>query len=164
MDGVLYAVVDCAADPALSPHAERLAPDQACCLFEGTIDPDLNAVSPHVVELAAPDPLSRLWRTHGWGKSWGILISSRASLSAVRRRLRHFTLARLPDGTGPVLFRFWDPRVFRVFLPAVEPDDLRAWFTDIDAYIVEDESGQGSLRYDLADGRLRVTPGPRPAA
>lgn len=160
----LYAVLDCAADPSLHEHVARLEPEGAACLFEGRLHPELKAASPHVVELAPTDPLSKLWRGEGWGRSWGILISSRAGLPAVRRRMRHYTQAKLPDGTGPVLFRFWDPRVFRVWLPLVEPDDLGGWFSDIDRYIVETEDGSGSLRYGLKDGRLTVEPGPRPAA
>lgn len=160
----LYAILDLAADAALNAHVQRLEPDGAACLFEGRLDPRVKAVSPHVVELAPADPLSKLWRGQGWGRSWGVLVSSTASLPAVRRRLRHFTLARLPDGTGPVLFRFWDPRVFRVYLPLVEPHELGGWFTDIDRWIVETEDGAGSLRYGLDRGRLVVETLPPPSA
>jgi hypothetical protein len=158
----MYGVLDCAADPALYDHVARLEPDGAACLFEGRLHPELRRVSPHVVELAPQDPLSKAWRATGWGRSWGLLIASRAGLPAVRRRLRHFTQARLPDGTGPVLFRFWDPRVFRVYLPLVEAGEIGQWFKDIDRYIVEDDSGEGSLRFELAGGRLQVDKGARP--
>ena len=160
----LYAILDLAADSALHAHVQRLEPQSCACLFEGKLDPAVKAASPHVVELTPDDPLSRLWRGKGWGQSWGLLLSSTASLPVVRRRLRHFTLARLPDGVGPVLFRFWDPRVFRTWMPLVEPQDLGGWFTDIDGYIVETEDGAGSLRYSLNGGRLSIDTLPRPAA
>ena len=159
----LYAVLDLAADAALNAHVQRLEPDGAACLFEGKLHPQVKAASPHIVELAPTDPLSVLWRGAGWGKAWGVLISSSAGLMTVRRRLRHFTQARLPDGSGPVLFRFWDPRVFRVYMPLVEDDQLAGWFTDIDRYIVETEDGAGSLRYSLDRGRLKVETLPPPA-
>lgn len=160
----LYAVLDLAADPGLNAHVQRLEPEGASCLFEGRLDPRLKAVSPHVVELGADDPLSKLWRGRGWGQSWGVLISSTASLPVVRRRLRRFTLARLPDGVGPVLFRFWDPRVFRTWMPLVEAADLGGWFTDIERWIVETDDGAGSLRYSLDRGRLVVETLPPPSA
>lgn len=160
----LYGVLDLARAPDLYEHVARLSPGGAACLFEGRLDEAVVRASPHLVELAPDDPLSRLWRAEGWGEAWGLLLSSAAPLMTVRRRLRHFTQARLPDGTGPVLFRFWDPRVFRVYMPLVEPPDLAAWFTDIDRYIVESEDGAGSLRFALAQGALRVESGPRPAA
>jgi hypothetical protein len=158
----LYGILDCAVDPALYSHVARLEPGGAACLFAGQLDPALKQVSPHLVELAADDPLSRAWRGEGWGKNWGILLSSRESLSFARRRLRHFTQARLPDGQGPVLFRFWDPRVFRVYMPLVEPDEIAPWFKGIDHYIAEAEDGKGSLHYSLASGKLSIATGPAP--
>ncbi len=160
----LYGVLDCAVEPQLYEHAARLEPQSSACLFEGRLHAQVRAASPYLVELATDDPLSRLWRGEGWGRSWGMLVSSTADLSTVRRRLRHFTQARLPRGEGPVLFRFWDPRVFRVYLPLVEPDMLGEWFKDIDRYIVETEDGQGSLRYTLERGGLKIDPGPRPVS
>ena len=159
----LYGVLDCSRSPELYEHAARLSPDSAACLFEGRLDEALKAVSPHVVELSPADPLSRMWRTRGWGEAWGILFSSRANLATVRRRMRHFTQAKLPDGAGPVLFRFWDPRVFRVYMPLVEPADVAPWFQDIDRYIVETEDGKGSLRFALQGGALASDSGPPPS-
>ena len=159
----LYGVLDCSRGPDLYEHASRLEPHAAACLFEGRLDETVRRVSPFVVELGPADPLSQTWRSAGWGKAWGILLSSRAGLPAVRRRLRHFTQVRLPDGSGPVLFRFWDPRVFRVYFPLVEPRDLPGWFQDIERYVAETEDGSGSLRYTLRGGALSVEQGPRPA-
>ena len=113
-------------------------------------------MSPHVVELRPDDPLTLAWRRDGWGHAWGLWIESRGDLHRVWRRLRHFTQAKLPDGEGPVLFRFWDPRVFRVYLPLVEPGEIEPWFTDIDAYVAEAEDGRGAVRYALSGGTLRV--------
>lgn len=159
----LYGVLDCARAPETFDHVARLEPDSADCLFAGKLDPQVKRASPFLVELAPTDPLSKLWRTKGWGQAWGILISSAASLPVLRRRLRHFTMARLPDGEGPVLFRFWDPRVFRTYLPAVEPAGLGEWFDGVDRYIVETPDGSGSLRYSLRGGALSVSQGPPPA-
>jgi hypothetical protein len=116
------------------------------------------------VELDREDPLTRLWLGVGWGRSWGILIDSPAPLATVRRRMRHFTLARLPDGTGPVMFRFWDPRVFRTYLPLAEPTDLTEWFKDIDRFLVESEDGGGSLVFGLRNGALQQSGAARPLA
>lgn len=150
-------------DPQLHEHAARLQPHSSECLFAGRLNPQLVKVSPHVVELAPSDPLSKMWRSQGWGKNWGILIVSAENLGYVRRRLRHFTQAKLPSGEGPVLFRFWDPRVFRIYMPLVEPDQLAPWFHGIERYIVESEDGTGSLRYSLSSGKLSVQQGPAPA-
>jgi len=160
----LYGVIDCARAPAMYDHVARLTPEAADCLFAGRLDERVRRASPHLVELAPADPLSKQWRTTGWGQSWGLLLTSSASLPTVRRRLRHFTMAKLPDGSGPVLFRFWDPRVFRAYFPLVEAAAAGEWFTDIDRYIVETEDGAGSLRFRLNGDQIAVESGPRPSA
>lgn len=158
----MFAVVDPAREASLYEHVARLEPGAAECLFEGRLKPQLKQASPHLVELAPDDPLAAAWRGKGWGQAWGILLSSRESLASVRRRLRHFTQAKLPDGQGPVLFRFWDPRVFRVYLPLVEPAEIGPWFEGIDHYLCETEDGAGTLRYSLKHGALAVETGPHP--
>ena len=159
----LYGVLDCARDASLYEHAARLAPESSECLFAGKLAEPVLRASPFLVELSPSDPLSRLWRTQGWGRAWGVLISSRATLPVLRRQLRRFTQVKLPDGAGPVLFRYWDPRVFRVFLPTVAPGEIAPWFADADRYIVETEDGKGSIRYALQGGHLSVETGPPPA-
>jgi len=158
----LYGILDLARAPELYDHVERLAPACAACLFEGKLDPQVLRASPHLVELAAHDPLTVAWQGAGWGRSWGILIASREPLAFVRRRLRHFTQARLPDGQGPVLFRFWDPRVFRIYMPLVEPDALPPWFEGVERYVCESEDGRFAQSYALEGGALRIDPMPAP--
>ncbi len=154
----LYAILDPAREPALYEHVARLEPGAAACLFAGRLAPGLKQVSPHLVELAPNDPLAAAWQRQGWGQSWGILIESGESLAFVRRRLRHFTPARLPDGQGPLLFRFWDPRVFRVYLPLVEPPELAPWFEGIERYLCESEDGKAAVEFRHVGGALKTTP------
>jgi hypothetical protein len=155
---VLFAILDPAVDPSLHAHAVRLEPHRARCLFQGKLHPEVKAVSPHLLELAADDPLAAAWATTGRGANWGVMIESSAGLHKVWRRVRHFTQATLPDGTGPLLFRFWDPRVFRVYAPLIEPDQVGEWFQDIDAWRAETEDGQGWLRYTAGPGGVVITP------
>lgn len=158
----LYGVLDCARAPQMFEQVSRLGPDGADCLFAGRLDPFVKRASPFLVELSPSDPLSKAWRGEGWGQAWGILMSSPLNLPDLRRRLRHLTTVKLPDGSGPVLFRFWDPRVFRTYMPLVEPGDLREWFDGVDRYIVETPDGAGSIRYSLRGGALSVENGPAP--
>lgn len=154
---MMYAILDPAREPSLYEHVARLEPGAAVCLFEGRLAPELKQVSPHLVELTPHDPLAAAWQREGWGKSWGILIESTQPLAFVRRRLRHFTQARLPSGEGPVLFRFWDPRVFRVYLPLVEAADLAAWFEGVERYLCETEDGKGALEFRRVGETLKTT-------
>jgi len=46
-----------------------------------------------------------------------------------------------------VYFRFYDPRVMRVFLPTCTPEDTTQFFGPIQNYLVEDESPEQLLRF-----------------
>ncbi len=148
----LYGVVD----PARAEALRFLLPltgTSASCLYEEPLAPAVKAVCPHLVSLNHEPTLRSLWFNQGWGDSWGVLLGSRLEAQALRRRLRHFTLARLPDGEGPMLFRFWDPRVMRVYLPSCDGEELAPWFIGIDWWAAETAAGDGSLQYTLgADG------------
>ena len=97
--------------------------------------------------------LSEAWRKIGRGESWGIFLRSAQGQARVRQRLRTFNQAKLPDGQV-VLFRWWDPRVFRVYLPTCDADDLKQWFASVEEYICETEDGAGFMIYRNGDGGL----------
>ena len=82
------------------------------------------------------EELLAAWRKDGCGQSWGIFLRSSMEAPRIRRHLRKFYLAVLPDGRK-VLFRWWDPRVFRVYLPTCGADDLKSWFEEVDEFICE---------------------------
>jgi hypothetical protein len=72
----------------------------------------------------------------GWGQAWGILLRSPLELDPLRRHLRKFLLAQLPDGEA-VFFRFYDPRVWRTYWPSCTPEEQAKWLEGIDEFIAE---------------------------
>jgi hypothetical protein len=130
----LYAVVDTARDPMLYDLVHTAL--DPYCLFAGDLAPELRRTAPYLVPLDDAEQLLNAWRTEGRGQSWGIFLRSPQERARIRRHLRHFNLAQLPDGRR-VLFRWWDPRVFRVYLPTCDAEDLKAWFAGIDEFACE---------------------------
>ena len=53
-----------------------------------------------------------------------------------------------------MLFRWWDPRVFRVYMPTCDADDLKQWFASVDEYVCEDANDAGFTIYRHRDGAL----------
>lgn len=149
----LFAIVDAARDRRLYGLVATATEYQ--CLFAGKLDPVLERAAPHLVRLDGADRLMEDWRGEGWGKAWGILCSSPLSLPELRRHFRRFLQAKLPDG-AVVLFRFYDPRVWRTYLPTCEGEELTGWFAAVDEYRVETPTGDGAIRYYLEGGSLRV--------
>ncbi len=117
-----YALVDLAAAPALlSLVLAAVERGAAHPLFEGPIEPMVARVSPYIVDPARAGGLLDHWRIHGRRCPWGILIETPLPPASARRHVRRFLQVRLPDGTGPVLMRLWDPRVLGPFLRHLDP-------------------------------------------
>jgi hypothetical protein len=147
----LYAVVDAARDERLYPMVMQAA--EHACLFAGKIGEPLDRASPYLVNLQAQEQLFHAWRDIGRGRAWGILCRSTLPLAQLRRHLRRFLVAKLPDGMV-VQFRFYDPRVFRTYLPTCTPEELSAWFKGVSSFLVEEGESGAFHEYNLRDGRL----------
>jgi hypothetical protein len=146
----LYAVVDAARDQRIYDLVHQaLFP---FCLFSTDIVSPMGRNAPYLVPVEHAERLIEGWRKNGRGESWGIFLRSREE----RARLRTFNRAKLPDGKI-VLFRWWDPRVFRVYLPTCDADDLKQWFASVEEYICETEDGAGFTIYRNGEAGLTQT-------
>jgi len=65
----------------------------------------------------------------------------------VRKHLRRFLTVELEGSSKPVLFRFYDPRVLRVFLPTCTPKEVLEFFGPIKRYVLEGEEPKLILQY-----------------
>ncbi len=130
----LYGIVDTARDPKLYPLV--IQSPKYDCLFAGKLAEPLKRAAPYLVELTDDTPLREIWRTEGWGRAWGILVRSELELKDLRRHLRKFLLAQLPDG-DTVMFRFYDPRVWRTYWETCTPDEQSSWMLGIEEIIAE---------------------------
>ena len=132
----LYGILDTARDPKLYPLL--IQSPLYDCLFAGKLAEPIKRTAPYLVELTDDTPLKNIWRDEGWGKAWGLLVKSDLDLKDLRRHLRKFLLAQLPDGEM-VLFRFYDPRVWRQYWPTCTPAEQAEWMKGIEEFIPEDE-------------------------
>lgn len=132
----LYGIVDTARDPKLLPLIEQ-SPNYDC-LFAGDLPEPLRSAAPYLVELTDETPLKDAWATEGWGQAWGILVRSPLELARLRRHLRKFLVAKLPDGTV-TLFRYYDPRVWRIYWSSCTPEEQALWKAGVDEFIAEVE-------------------------
>jgi len=136
------------------------------CLYRGNLTAELEDAAPWLVRIVpGADWLDELFGQL-WGQSWGILVASAAPARAVRRQLRRSLLARTED-RRTLLFRYYDPRVLRVYLPTCTPEEVAAFFGPISAMAAEAETPSGLHVFRAGpDGRLdaRILELPRPAA
>lgn len=99
----LFGLIDTARDPQL--YGLVVASPERACLFGGPLKSPLERNAPYIAAVTPGTPLFTAWRDYGWGRSWGIYCRSALPLAEVRRHLRQFLQAQLPDGKV-VLFRF----------------------------------------------------------
>lgn len=142
----LYAIVDCARDRRIFDLVhDALFP---MCLFATDILSPVGRNAPYLVPVEHADRLMNAWRTVGAAQNWGLFVRSSLPQARLRQRLRTFNLCRVPSGKT-VLFRWWDPRVFRIYLPTCPSEDLAPWFDGVDDFICERAAG-GYERFHMA--------------
>jgi Domain of unknown function (DUF4123)/Inner membrane component of T3SS, cytoplasmic domain len=154
--GTLYAILDAARAPLVL--ARLLAcKDERKSLYAGTKGDALMEVAPHLVALPTGSAFLPTIVREGWGQSWGVYLASPQPFAAIRKHLRHFLKVTLPSNEQ-VIFRFYDPRVLRVFLPTCTPDELVDFFGPIRSFLLESDDPDVLLRFRLDRGRLVTEP------
>ena len=148
----LYAVLDGASIPKLLLYLTRHRVDHVC-LYRGELDPELAQTAPYLVHLPAESGFTELLLTEGLGKHWGVLVQSKADLRALRMHFRKFLKVWDPDGK-PLYFRYYDPRVLRVYLPTCNAEELSVVFGPVSAYFVEAEQADRLLRFTYSGNAL----------
>jgi hypothetical protein len=142
----VHAVVDAARDPRLIGLLDATGLER-CCLFAGPLSAALRAAAPHLVHLAPNVRFTRDWLQHGWGRAWGVLTIAPpdVSLQQLRQHLR--TLLRVRDENGrTLLFRFYDPRVLRAYLPTCTATETLQVFGPVHQFVCESEPANDAAR------------------
>ncbi|MDR3618419.1 MAG: DUF4123 domain-containing protein [Paludisphaera borealis] len=134
----LYAILDAARDPMVYLRIHECQ-EQKQSLYDGPQTAELAFVAPYLIALPKASPfLERLVR-EGWGESWGVYLTCAQPFEAVRKHLRRFLTVEL-EGGKKVLFRYYDPRVLRIFLPTCNSNECTEFFGPIARYLVEADS------------------------
>ena len=137
----VYAVLDCAAAASFVDGVRASG---------GSVEVLSETVNSGVVKVEAESPLAEQLAADGWGKGWGIYVTSRQPLVIIRNHLRRFQTILTPDGVE-FQFRLHNPALLRSFLPALNAEEAKALFGPIAAILVE-----GSTPNEL----LLFMPGP----
>ncbi len=146
----LYAILDAARDPLVL--AVLFQCDQEYeSLYEGPEGEKLPVVGPYLVRLPKDSSLLEVVVRASWGKSWGVFLTSEGPCADVHNHLRHFLMVKLPE-SKQVYFRFYDPRVLRVYLPTCTGEETGAFFGPIKYFLTEGEK---------PDAAVCFAPGPR---
>jgi hypothetical protein len=145
----VYAILDGARDGRIEAMV-RLSGLEYCCLYAGRLSPRLQTAAPYLVHLAPSARFTRDLLEWGWGRSWGFftIVPADVTLQAQRRHFR--TLLRVQDEAGRILvFRFYDPRVLRVYLPSCTGKETSQIFGPVPRIVVEAEETDKLIAYTV---------------
>lgn len=158
-DGATFALFDGARDPRVHGLVTRTGLPHRC-LYLGALSPALERAAPWIVNLARDSDGTRDLLRLGWGDAWGVYLRANADIAALQHHFRR--LLRVKDERGrTLLFRFYDPRVLRVYLPTCSTDELRQVFGPVERFVLEGEEPEHieELRFEkgaLAQRETRV--------
>ncbi len=152
-----YAVLDGASNPALLDHLYTGERPGFACLYRGELEPDLAECAPYLVRLESDSPFIQWVIANCLGQHWGIFALSRADLQAMLQHLRKHNMVYDP-GHRPLLFRYYDPRVLREFLPHCDRGQLIEFFGPVEAFFAEADDGENHLRFDRPVAQMKGNP------
>jgi hypothetical protein len=148
----VFAILDGARDERIygAVHGCRL---QKRCLYSGDLPWQLKMTAPYLVQLEKGDPFTQRLIDNGWGDSWGIFLRTETGIEQLRRHLRRFLRVRDESGRR-LIFRYYDPRVLRIYLPTCWTSEIEEFFGPVSAYLAEGESTEEVLEFRRESGSL----------
>ncbi len=146
---LVYALLDGARSLRIHPNL-ILSDNENICLYEGKLPRELEEAAPYVTRLRKQETFTHWLLRESWNQSWGLFFLTHAPLMEVRRHFRTLLKVKTEDH-GILHFRFYDPRVLRIFLPTCNGEELKAVFGPVDPFYIEAGDGK-NLREFSRDG------------
>lgn len=149
-----YCLIDAARiGPVLLEHfTEGVKYDS---LYRGRSEEVLAAVAPYIAEIGADDEFDEWLFGEGWGDGRFVFINSKFTMEELWKHFRKFLLVKNDKGEE-LYFRFYDPRVLRIFLPTCTEPQLNEFFGPVDSFIVEDKNPDIILEFSLQNSKLHT--------
>lgn len=150
----LFGVVDGAQDLELAYEAKCLYGQEITSLFEGNMAAGAADVAPYLVPIDPASGYLENWARR-WGKNAGILLTTTAEPARLHAHLRSIFVVQDEQGQQ-FFFRYYDPRVLRVYLPTCTMEELMTFCGPIRCVLIEDAKIDGMLRFSAAPVGLTV--------
>jgi hypothetical protein len=133
--GYLYALLDAYNAPFVSTKVQELGSEKAGSLFVGEAETKYWDLAPYLIAI---EESSLDWVLQTICSSpCGILAFSKSDLETLRTHFRRFLLVQLPDGER-WYFRYYDPRILRVYLQNCRPEELVVFFGPVRGFGIAD--------------------------
>lgn len=107
-------------------------------LFQGKMDVKFFGVSGFLVECKKDSILFNWLTNDAWGTSCCVFLISKDPFEEILKHFQKFNRVYLEDD-DVVYFRFYDPRVLRVYLPTCNNMEIKTFFGEIESFFMEAE-------------------------
>jgi hypothetical protein len=108
-------------------------------LFEGKMDIKFFGVSGFLLECKKNSILFNWLTDDAWGTSCCVFLISKDPFEEVLNHFQKFNRVYLEDD-DVVYFRYYDPRVLRIYLPTCNNKEINTFFGEIESFFVESEN------------------------
>ncbi len=132
----VYAVIDGASLPNLLAKLEEHEPKNTC-LFRGELPFDLAEAAPYLVKLEKDNKFSDWLLNESVEEPCCIYAQTTVigDFIQLRKHFRSFLRVKAPEDKN-LLFRYYDPRVMKTYLPTCTPEDNEIIFNGIESYLI----------------------------
>ena len=155
----VFALLDGARNAKVFGTVDASRQDKTC-LFSATsrwyptdLKWEVIGIAPYLLELDPDDKFTSGLLRNAWDDNWGIFLRAASSIDKLRRHLRQF-LNIYTDAGKLLMFRYYDPRVLRVYLPTCNGEELRAFFGPVSAFLLPARDPDTAIRFSLSGREL----------
>ena len=141
----LYALLDASREPSVLKVILE-SKEEYQSLYEGPQGAQLAHFAPYLIRVPEKSSLLDALVQQAWSKSWGVFVTCDKPLKDLRTHFRHFLTVKLPDGQQ-VYFRYYDPRVLRLFLPTCLLEETTQFFGPVKHFLMEAEDAKLALHF-----------------
>ena len=129
----VYAVIDGAACPDLRFKIYDWEP-KSHCLWRGELAPDMQEVAPYLVQLEQTSSFTDWLLEKGWANNWNIFVESPLEDDVFQQQIRKLLTVESPEGK-PLMFRFYDPRVLKMYTETMTNEQAPDFFAGVLRFI-----------------------------
>lgn len=114
----------------------------------------IKEISPLIFRFSANSKFCEWFYLNCWGGFCGVLISAKTfSIYDLFGHFKNFLTIQTEDNEV-LYFRFYDPRVLKIFLPTCDQNQLLEFFGPIESFICEGDTKEEAIRFWHQNGTL----------
>jgi hypothetical protein len=132
----LYAILDAARNIDIAYQLQNIPLVEYISLYKGRKEESVWDAAPYLVRCVRESEFFNWVIEQGWGDSWGVFITSKASLEDLCKHFQECLIAQ-DEGGKQMYFRFYDPRILPLFLSTCTADQRKEFFGPVNRILVE---------------------------